>query len=301
MKQSRITIKQINEKIDKNLEVYVKKCENKYKNQIYEAVQNIIKNKKIKFVLLAGPSSSGKTTTSKILSTEINKNGYNAMPMSLDDFFVERNETPLWEDGTYNYETSESIDWKLFSKCMQGLLEGKTMDLPTYNFTTGKKEFGKMTKLEDNTIVIIEGLHALNPIIDQFIPKEKCYKIYLSVNTEVYFENSQKLKHYQVRLFRRIIRDLHTRSTSVEDTLKIWEKVRKGELLYISPFIDTAEYLIDSFHPYELGVYKSILEHLNSTEKSLDEVVKMLCETKSLPQNIVPKDSVLQEFIPKQK
>ena len=121
----------------------------------------------------------------------------------------------------------------------------------------------------------------------------------MSVNTEVYFKNSQKLKHYQVRLFRRIIRDLHTRSTSVKETLKIWEKVRKGELLYISPYIDTAEYLIDSFHPYELGVYRSILDKLNTTETALDDVVKMLDETISLPQDVVPKDSVLQEFIPK--
>ena len=299
MNQKQITTKEINDKIDKNINIFVEECENIYKNQIIEAVKNIVKNKHIKFVLLAGPSSSGKTTTSKILSAEINKNGYNALPLSLDDFFVERHETPLWEDGTYNYETSDAIDWHLFSECTKGLLSGQTVDLPTYNFVTGYKEFGKLTKLEDNTIVIIEGLHALNPVIDKFIPKENCYKIYLSVNTDVCFENSEKLEHYQIRLFRRIIRDLHTRSTSVKETLEIWEKVRKGELLYISPFIDTADYLIDSFHAYELGVYKSILEHLNSTEKTLDEVVDMLDEIKSLPQNIVPKDSVLQEFIPK--
>lgn len=299
MKSKNLNIEYINSEIEKNTKNFVENCENNYKNQIFEAVENITKNSKIKFVLLAGPSSSGKTTTSKILSNEIIKKGYKALPISLDDYFVERNETPLWEDGEMNYETADSIDWKLFSSCMTDLLNGDAVKLPTYNFTTGKKDYHDYTTLDKNSIVIIEGLHALNPIIDNFIPKEYCYKIYITVKTNIYFEDEEVLHHSQIRLFRRIIRDLHTRSTGIKETLKIWEKVRRGELLYIHPFIDTAEYYIDSFHPYELSVYKSVLENLNKKETALDQIVNTLDSIKSLNQSIVPDDSVLQEFIPK--
>lgn len=300
MEAEKVELDSINQQENIDCIKFVSECENNYKSQIQVAINNIVKNKNIKFVLLAGPSSSGKTTTSKILTKGFEQNGMFAMPLSLDDYFVERLETPKWEDGELNYETADSIDWKLFGLCMVKLLSGNYVDLPTYNFKTGKKEFGNWTKMSANTIVIIEGLHALNPIIDKYIPKENSYKIYLSANTDIYYQGKLFIEHEKIRLFRRIIRDLYTRATTVSATLKVWQKVMMGEALYIKPFISRAEYSINSFHSYELSIYKNILSTLDKkSDIDLTDIVKKLELFNSLPKNIVPNDSVIQEFIPK--
>ncbi|MBO7508119.1 MAG: nucleoside kinase, partial [Clostridia bacterium] len=185
MNTKRVDIEFINKNIVSDHKQYILECEKNYKNQIYEATNNIIKKGGVKFVMLAGPSSSGKTTPSKILVEKLEENGLKALPISLDDFFVERIDTPKWEDGSYNYESVDAIDWRLFSKCMEELLEGKPCFLPTYNFADGKKYFSNATSMHENTIVIIEGLHALNPVIDNFIPTTESYKIYISVNSSL--------------------------------------------------------------------------------------------------------------------
>ncbi len=294
MEAKKIEVKEIQNSLNSDLEQYVKFCESEYKNQVKECAKKIM-DKNAKFVLLAGPSSSGKTTTSKILSKVFEQNGFNAFYISLDDYFVNREETPLWDDGEMNYETFDSIDWTLFSLCMQGLLNGDAVKLPTYNFLTGCKEFGETTTLQKNSIVVIEGLHALNPIIDKFIPNDKSFKIYISVNTDLYQDDILFLEHNNIRLFRRMIRDLHHRGNSIEETLKTWSKVRLGEKLYIHPFVDTAEYAINSFHPYELSVYKELLKDLVLPE----ELTQKLLPFYSLDKSVVPSNSVLQEFLPK--
>ena len=293
MEAKKLEIKEMQKNISNNLQEYVEICENEYKSQVKECAKKII-DKNAKFVLLAGPSSSGKTTTSKILSKVFEQNGYNAFYISLDDYFVNREETPLWDDGEMNYETFDSIDWTLFSLCMQGLLNGDAVKLPTYNFITGYKEFGEATVLPENSIVVIEGLHALNPIIDKFIPSNKSFKVYISVNTDLYQDGSLFLEHNNIRLFRRMIRDLHHRGSSIEDTLKTWAKVRLGEKLYIHPFVDTAEFAINSFHPYELCVYKNLLNNLVLPQ----ELTQKLLPFKNIDKSVVPSNSVLQEFLP---
>ena len=296
----KIDVEHINKNISENCQEYVLKCENNYKNQIFEATKNIINNENIKFVLLAGPSSSGKTTTSKILMQRLEENGLKALPLSLDDFFVERVETPKWEDGTYNFETVEAIDWNLFSKCMEELLEGKPCFLPTYDFVTGTKSFSKIpTVLHKNSIVIIEGLHALNPVIDNFIPTKKSYKLYISVNTSIFDDGNLILDNKEVRLFRRMIRDMYSRSTTISQTLEVWNKVLTGEKLYIDPFVETADYKINSFHAYEIGIYKHILTNLGKKDSDLSMELKKLSKFVSLGFDNIPKDSVLQEFAPK--
>lgn len=300
MEAEKIDLKYINENAKNDCRNFVLECENKYRSQVDEVTKTITNDKSIKFVLLTGPSSSGKTTTSKLLAMRLEKAGYDTLPISLDDYFVERNETPLWEDGELNYETSDSIDWHLFGGCMKKLLRGEATTLPTYNFATGKKEFlNAPTSLSPHGIVVIEGLHALNPIIDKYIPINKSYKIYLSANTDIYQNGKLLLKHFDVRIYRRMIRDLYTRSTSIDETLKIWQKVRLGENLYIDPFKDDANYHINSFHAYELCVYKKILKDFESDSKELNKLKNRLKDFEELSFEIAPKDSVLQEFLPK--
>lgn len=299
MEAKKIKIEEINNSISKNQIAYVSKCENEYKRQVFEVVDNVLKNDKIKFVLLAGPSSSGKTTTSKILGDSFEKCGREVLTLSLDDFFVERIETPRWEDGEYNYETFDAIDWNLFSSCMTGLLAGKEVDLPIYNFVTGIKEFGKRTAIiKKNTIIIIEGLHALNPIIDKFIPSKNSYKVYISVNTDLFFENEPFIEHQTIRLCRRLIRDVFRSKSSYKDTKKVWQKVEIGENLYINPYVDTSNYQINSFHPYEVCVYKTIFDVLGKKDE-IFEIVDKLEKLENLSKDFVPADSVLQEFMPK--
>lgn len=297
METQKLNLEEINKQVADFKQKYIEICENNYKNQVYGAARNVINNPEIKFVLLAGPSSSGKTTTSKILKNVFEENGYNAITLSLDDYFVDRKDTPVWEDGELNYETFDAIDWTLFSLCMQGLLKGNAVYLPTYNFITGNKEFGKSTTLPNNSIIIVEGLHALNPIIDQFIPTNKSFKIYISVNTDIFKDGSPFLEHETVRLCRRMIRDLHHRGNSIEETLRIWKKVGIGENLYINPYVNTAEYQIDSFHPYELCVYNKILSNIES--EAFKDVKSKLIALQKLDENVVPKTSVLQEFMPR--
>jgi len=300
MKAEKIDLNYINKNVKNNCKNFVLECENKYRSQVDEVTKTITNDKSIKFVLLTGPSSSGKTTTSKLLAMRLEKAGYDTLPLSLDDFFVERSETPLWEDGELNYETSDSIDWHLFGSCMRKLLQSEEVVLPTYNFVTGKKEFSSApTRLSQNGIVVIEGLHALNPIIDKYIPINKSYKIYLSANTDIYQTGKLLLKHFDVRIFRRMIRDLYTRSTSIDETLKIWQKVRLGENLYIDPFKDDANYHINSFHAYELCIYKKILKSFESDSKELNKLKNSLKDFEELSAEVAPKDSVLQEFLPK--
>lgn len=298
MEKQYITIDDINLKIQQNKTEFVKECEKQYHDQIFAIVEKLLTDHNKQFILIAGPSSSGKTTTSKILKAKIESSGKKAIALSLDDFFVEREETPKWDDGSYNYETSEAIDWNLFGSCMKGLLNEEPVNLPTYNFVTGGKEFKQTTQINKNTFVIVEGLHALNPIIDKYIPHSKSVKAYIAALSDVMQDDEIYIEHKNVRLFRRIIRDLHTRSTSVEDTLKSWQKVSLGETLYIDPFVDTAEFFVNTFHAYELSVYKTLFEKLKTHTQALETLSLTLEPFENLNDDIVPKDSVLQEFIP---
>lgn len=299
MQTNKITTNEINNNINKNLEQYVLECEQTYKNQVQQVVDYVLANKNIKFIFLAGPSGSGKTTSSLIMSKKLKENGIITQPISLDDFFVNRDETPLWDDGEPNYETFEAIDWKLFEKCMSMLLNGAPVKLPTYNFSTGMKEFDKETTLQKNTIFVVEGLHALNPIVGRSLPQNVYVNVFIAPETDIYHNNEMIIEHHKVRLFRRLIRDLYTRSTSLKNNIAMWKKVRLGEKLYISPFKDNAKLTINSFHGYELGVYKNIFCNLKTTDECRNEICEMLKDIEPLDISIVPADSVLQEFMPK--
>lgn len=299
MQTDKIITNQINTNLNTNLKQYVLECEQNYKNQVQKVIDYVLENKNIKFIFLAGPSGSGKTTSSLIISQKLKENGITTQPLSLDDFFVNRDQTPSWDDGSPNYETADAIDWGLFEQCMDQLAKGNPVKLPTYNFTTGMKEYDKETVLDKNTVYIVEGLHALNPIVGKSMPKNVYVNVFISTNTDIYDGDEMIIEHHKVRLFRRLIRDLYTRSTSLKDNIAMWKKVRLGERLYISPFKDNAQFNINSFHGYELGVYKKIFCNLKSNDECLNELCEMLKPFDELDKEIVPADSVLQEFMPK--
>ena len=301
MNANRINIEDINQNIKENSNKLIEESEQFFTAQVNKVANFLMQKREVKFVLLAGPSSSGKTTTSKILSQNLQNNGFDALAISLDDFFVDREQTPLWKDGTYNYETYDAIDWELFGNCMQNLILGKEAYLPIYNFKTGYKEASQnAVKLKDDTIVIIEGLHALNPIVDKYIPKEKSLKVYTSVNTDIYKNKKLFMLKENVRFFRRLIRDLFTRNISIEQTTAYWQKVNLGEELYIRPYIERAQIRIDSFHPYELGAYDNVMKSFSHFSSGhLTEAKKVLEAFAEIDFKLVPKTSVLQEFLPK--
>ena len=231
--------------------------------KLISIAEEIYKNKNnIKIVLLSGPSSSGKTTTSKKLALYLKTLGLKPHPLSLDDYFLERSETPLTIEGKYDFESVRALDIKLFNKQLKKLLEGHQVITPTYNFITGKKEFNKPLKLEENDVLIIEGLHALNDELSSEIPNKNKYKIYISPLIYLNIDNDNRISLTDIRLLRRIVRDHYTRGYNASHTLSTWIDVRKGEEQYVFPYQDEANVIFNTFLAYELGVLKTYVEPL---------------------------------------
>lgn len=258
----------------------------------------------IKVVLLSGPSSSGKTTTSRKLALYLKTLGLRPHPLSLDDYFLERESTPIGEDGKPDYEGIRAIDVNLFNRQIKKLLEGHQVTTPTYNFITGKKIFNKPLKLEENDILIVEGLHALNEGISKEIPQKNKYKIYISPLIFLNIDDDNRISLTDIRLLRRMVRDYYTRGHSPSKTLASWTDVRKGEEKYVFPYQDEANVIFNSFLAYELGVLKTFVEPLlysvppedpeYHTAIRLLEILKLVLP---IPNNDVPKISILREFI----
>ena len=267
--------------------------------------EEIAQNKdKLKVVLMSGPSSSGKTTTAKKLALYLKTLGLKPHQLSLDDYFLERDQTPLDEEGKPDYESIRAIDTKLFNNQMEKLLKGSTVVTPTYNFISGKKEFKNNLKLEENDILIIEGLHALNEEISAYIPKKNKYKIYISPLIYLNIDDDNRISLTDVRLLRRMVRDYYTRGYSPSKTLETWQDVRKGEEQYVFPYQDDANVIFNTFLVYELGVLKTYVEPLLYSVKPDDpeyhtairllEILKLVLP---LPSQDVPRLSILREFI----
>ena len=274
-------------------------------NRLLNVAREINKRREeIKIVLMAGPSSSGKTTTSRKLRMFLESFGLHPKVLSMDDYFVEREDTPLDEEGKQDYECLEAIDLKLFDKQIEELLKGKTITIPTFNFALGKKEFNSEMTLGKGDILLIEGIHALDSKILTNIPRAKKYKIYISALTELNIDNHNRVSTTDNRLLRRIIRDNRTRNNNVEHTLKSWDSVRKGEEKYIFPYQDDADFTFNSALIYEIGVLKTYVEPLLYSvpqDSPYYEEAKRLIEFLRLflpiPADVIPQDSILREFI----
>lgn len=274
-------------------------------NKLLEVARNINEHKnKIKVVLIAGPSSSGKTTTSIKLCTFLQSFGLNPKVLGMDDYFVDRENNPKDKDGNYDYECLEAIDIKLFNDQVEKLLSNKEILTPTYNFITGKKEFKNKMKLQNNDILIIEGIHAIDTHILDNIERNKKFKIYISALTELNIDDHNRVSTTDHRLLRRIIRDNRTRGYDVETTIKNWTSVRNGEEKYIFPYQDEADVTLNSALIYEMGVLKTYVEPLlysvQDTSPYYEEakrLIRFLQMFFPIPSDAIPQDSVLREFI----
>ena len=269
-------------------------------NQISE------KREDIKFVLISGPSSSGKTTSSRKLSVYLKTMGLNPIPISLDDYFLNRNETPLTEDGKPDFESLRAIDIKLFNNQMNKLLKGNKVTAPTFDFIEGKKIFNKSLQMGEKDILIIEGLHALSDEILKEIPRKKKFKMYISPLVYLNIDDGNRINLTDIRLLRRMIRDNRTRGYSPSKTLSTWSEVRNGEEKYVFPYQDNADVIFNTFLAYELAVLKVYAEPLLYQVKEDDpeyltaiRLIKLLDLVLPIPSDDVPALSILREFIGK--
>ena len=283
----------------------IKIDENLQSNRLLNIAREINdKKNKVKVVLLAGPSSSGKTTTSKKLCMYLKSFGLNPKVLGMDDYFLERNQTPKDKDGNYDFECLEALDLDLFDKQIAALLNGETVKVPTYNFYIGKKEYKQEMILEKNDILVIEGIHALDNKVLTNIERNKKYKIYISALTEINMDDHNRISTTDNRLLRRIIRDNRTRGHSVEATLAMWKSVREGEEKYIFPYQDEADATFNSALIYELGVLKTYVEPLlfsvPADSEYYEEAIRLLDFLRlflPIPSDAIPEDSIIREFI----
>ena len=260
---------------------------------------------KIKLVLISGPSSSGKTTFSKRLSIQLMTNGLKPYPISLDNYFVDREDTPLDENGNYDYESLYALDLELFNQQLQALLRGEEVELPRFNFTIGKKEYkGDKLKIEENTILILEGIHALNPELTPHIPDYKKFKIYVSALTTISLDDHNWIPTTDNRLLRRIIRDFNYRGYSARETISRWPSVRAGEEKWIFPYQENADIMFNSALIFELAVLRMHAEPiLMGVPRNCPEyaeayrLLKFIKYFTPVQDKEIPPTSLLREFL----
>jgi len=275
-----------------------------YNKALLDISDMLLDRKEIKLILIAGPSSSGKTTTSKKLELFLEGNGLKPLAISVDDYFKERDETPVDENGHKDYDSINAIDSELFNKQLTELIEGKEVTIPTYNFITGKKEFKKTIKLKKDGILIIEGLHSLNNELTKSISDDKKFKIYISPLTGLNVDNHNRLSTTDNRLLRRMVRDNLRRGYNASDTLESWGRVRSAETKYVFPYQDEADMVLNTSLIYEISVLKVYAEPLlfsvDENDKNYSEalrLINMLRLILPMPSASIPLDSVMREFI----
>lgn len=277
-----------------------------YNSQISKIADKIYENSKnIKVVLIAGPSSSGKTTTSKKLEIYLRSKGLVPHQISIDDYFVNREDTPRDEAGELDFESIDALDVNLFNKQLLKLLDGERVLLPQYNFVLGKREYkDKWLKLGENDIIIIEGLHALNDVMTMSIDAKNKFKIYISPLTQLNIDNHNYIRTTDTRKLRRIVRDNKYRGHNASQTLKMWSKIKRGEEKYIFPYQDSVDEIINSALIYEIGILKTYAEPLLFSVSEDDpmyhealRLINFLRNFLPIPSDDVPSDSILREFI----
>lgn len=277
-----------------------------YSDKRIVEVANMIAQGKKRIILVAGPSSSGKTTFSKKLCVHLAVNGMEPLYLGTDDYFVEREETPLDSKGEPNYEDLEAVDINLFNDNLIQLLKGEEVDLPTFNFMTGHKDYGKrLTKMKKGQPIVIEGIHALNDALTPVFTKSEKFKIYICPITSIKTDNAVGIKPEDHRILRRIARDSVSRGHSAEETIKHWDKVRAGEKKNIIPFADSADYLYNSSLIYEISLLKKhvwpLLNEIDPKSEVFDTAWRLIEFLRGFDDyqddNIVPNDSILKEFI----
>ena len=279
--------------------------ENLQVKHIAEIADQIKNRGNVKVVLIAGPSSSGKTTTSKKLAIQLRVNGYNPKLIELDTYYKGRDETPKDENGEYDYECLEALDVKQLNDDLVALFDGKEIQLPSYDFVEGKRFYsGKSIKLEENDILVMEGIHGLNDKLTPRIPKENKFKIYLSALTQLNIDDHNRIATSDNRLIRRIVRDSQFRGKSAAETIKMWPSVQKGERLHIFPFQNNADAMLNTALDYEISVLKvyaePLLKCVSPLQAEYSEASRLLTFLHSflpIPVTNVPGQSLIREFV----
>jgi uridine kinase len=274
--------------------------------QLEEFAESVVEEHK-KVVLIAGPSSSGKTTTAKRICAEIGRlTGQDPLYLGTDDYFVERKDSPIGPDGKPDFEGIACLDLKLFNQQMEDLLAGREVDLPEFDFYEGTKVFGKrITTLKKNQILVIEGIHSLNDVLTEKIPRKDKFKIYISPLTQIGIDRHNRISTADARLLRRIVRDNQFRGYSAEVTLELWPKVRAGESVNIFPYSSSADVVFNSSTVYETNMLKTfaepLLEAIPESSPQYDEAQRILTFMKYFDKmestDAVPDNAILREFI----
>lgn len=285
---------------------FIEECEARYNNIIGKIAEEVSKTGFSEIIMIAGPSSAGKTTTAKKLRQALFRNEVNSYTVSLDDFYLDNKDAPRFPDGTPDFETVYCLDIKCFQEKMKELLEKGETDLPEFDFVEGKrkKEYNRL-KISPKDVIIVEGLHALNPIIADNLPKERLLKIYINVSSRIYDEkNDIVLNKRNMRFIRRLVRDYKFRGSSVDKTYKLWLSVCYGEDTYLFPYKDNADIKINTIHLYETCILKEkameLLSELNKESEFYKDSQRLIRSLQKFPvinSSQVPDDSLLREFI----
>ncbi len=300
------TLKAINSAVVGDVKGFIKECNEAYIKNISEIAQRIAADDDLIIIAIAGPSGSGKTTTAHILRDRLEALGEATAVVSLDDFYLPAEGLPLLPDGSRDIESVNALDIPLIKQCFEGIIKlGKTY-LPEYDFKTkSRKPQARLLDIGNHGIVIVEGLHAMNPLITDLVPHRNILKIYISVNRSVENENGvQLLSSRQVRLVRRVLRDEQFRGATAQETLHLWNNVIDGEAKYLYCFKNTADIRLATFHPYELGVYRErFCKMRHSVSKNTPcykyfiDTVNALEQFCAVDSALVPADALIREFI----
>lgn len=300
------TVGDFNQAIDANYSTgIINISEALQEKKIAKIAEEIASRKGVKLVLLAGPSSSGKTTSCKRLSIQLAVNGLKPLQISLDDYFVDREKTPKDASGEYDYESIYALDLDLINEQFNALFRGEEVELPKYDFQSGKsKKSGYKLKMNDNNVLVVEGIHALNPELTAHIPQEQIFRVYASALTTILLDNHNYIPTTDNRLLRRIIRDYKYRGVSAQETIHRWPSVRAGENKWIFPFQENADAMLNTAMLYELAVIKTQAEPLlQQVPENCEEyaeayrLLKFLKYFKGIPYNNLPPTSLLREFL----
>ena len=300
------TLSEINNAVKLEPDNFVKSCEDEYISEIYSVAQKIADNDDIKIVALAGPSGSGKTTSAHILRDRLEALGETVITVSLDDFYLTDDLLPVLPDGKKDIESPASLDTALIKRCLNEIIStGKTF-LPSFDFKSRTSNpFARKVDIGDRGIVIVEGLHALNPVVTDLVPKKNIYKIYVSVNCGIKKDDgTQLLSSRQIRLMRRSLRDEIFRGTDINTTLTFWENVVAGERKYLYCFKNTADALVKTLHIYEPCIYRDEIITLSRELKKGTVCYEYFMRTanalekfNAIDRSLVPNNSLIREFI----
>lgn len=294
-------LEDVNRLVKECPEKLVKVSEKIVDDQIEKVVKCIMKGK-YKFLLLSGPSSSGKTTTANFIIKKLQKKGKRAIRVSLDDFFIDLDKCPVQADGTVDMETITKIDIPCFNKFFREIMKNNRANKPVFDFITDKrKKEPELIEVGEDDLILVEGTHALNPqLVDVGEYADRVLKVYACVNSEFKLGKSVVINSRKIRLVRRMIRDMQTRGESAEGTVKYWDVVCKGEDKYVAPYKTQADFMIDTTHIYELAVYDKFVPRLLEPIKELeyaDELLQVFGKAGSLSKGYVPDSSLLWEFL----